>query len=149
MGIRNNVTTVGEAHDRTAAQDARASVKNRLAAWLREHATQANWIVSLVAAGLMLWAAVEWWERAVDLTAPCAAVGLSSSLCDEVPEFLQGFQLVVAVLGIATTVTSAVLSVVQAILGRAVPMAKYVVGLVLASAVLWVASYWFGRIFHL
>ena len=137
------------AQRRTAARDARASAKDSLLLWLRRHATQVNWLVSLVAAGLMLWAAVEWWLRAADLTAPCAAVGLSSGLCDEVPEYLQGFQFVVAVLGIAAAATSAVLSVVQAILGRTLHVMRYAVGLLLACGLIWVVAYWMGRIVYL
>jgi hypothetical protein len=97
----------------------------------------------------MLWAAVKWGERARELTRPCATRGLSLILCDEVPEYLQSFQFVVAVLGIVAAVASAVLSVVQAILGRTLHIMRYVVGLVLASAILWVATVWFGQIFHL
>jgi hypothetical protein len=70
-------------------------------------------------------------------------------LCDEVPEYLQSFQFVVAVLGIVAAVASAVLSVVQAILGRTLHIMRYAVGLVLAYAVLWIAAYWFGRGFQL
>ncbi|MEA3275078.1 MAG: hypothetical protein U9Q81_07295 [Pseudomonadota bacterium] len=139
---------VETAHER-AAQGAQASTKDRLIAWLKEHATQVNWFLSLVGAGLMLWAAVQWGERASDLTRPCVAAELPPVLCGEVPEYLQRFQLVVAVLGIATAVTSAVLSVVQAILGRTLHIMRYAVGFVLATAVLWVAAYWFGRIVYL
>lgn len=142
------MTTVEMTQERTA-QDARASAKNTLMAWQEEHATQVNWFLSLVSAGLMLWATVQWWDRAFALTRPCVTAELPTLFCGEVPEYLQGFQFVVAVLGIATAVTSALLSVAQAILGRTLPIMRYVVGLVLASAALWVAAYWFGRAFHL
>ena len=147
MGTGGDTTTVRKADERIAAESIRRSLGERLSSWLRDHATPVNWIVSIVAAGLMLWAAFQWWERASDLASPCAAVGLSAGICNEVPEFLQGFQFVLAIFGIAAGVAAAALSLVQAILARKLTFMKYAVGLLLGSAVLWVAVYWYGRIF--
>jgi hypothetical protein len=150
MGTRD-VTAVDSAVDEAGEQVVEPSaptLKARLASWVEANATLVNWAVSLAAAGLLLWAAVQWWETAGDLASPCEALGLQPAVCDEVPEFLQGSQFVVAMVGIAAALVAAVLSVVQAFLGRRLPVVKTVAGVLLGAAVLWFGIYWYGRLFY-
>ena len=95
-------------------------------------------IGSLVAAGLILFAAARWWYRARDLTDPCRRVQeLSLEVCDEFPEFLQGLQFVLAIAGIAVAVLLAVLTLFQAVSGRRVPRLRTVVALLAVIGVAW------------
>lgn len=150
MGTRE-VTAVDDAGDQVAGHPEPASpptLKTRFASWVERNVTLVNWVVSLAAAGLLLWAAWQWWERAGDLASPCEALGLQPAVCDEVPEFLQGAQFVVALVGIAAAVVAALLTVAQGLLGRRLPVIKTVAGVLLGAAVLWFGIYWYGRLFY-
>jgi len=93
---------------------------------------------SLVAAGLILFAAARWWYRALDLTDPCRRVrDLSLEVCQESPEFLQGLQFVLAIAGIAVAVLLAALTLFQAVSGRRVPRLRTVVALLAALGIAW------------
>ncbi len=93
---------------------------------------------SLVAAGLILFAAARWWDRALDLTDPCRRIrNLSLDVCSETPEFLQGLQFVLAIAGIAVAVLLAVLTLFQAVSGRRVPWLRTVVAVLAVLGAAW------------
>jgi hypothetical protein len=92
---------------------------------------------SLVAAGLILFAAAAWWSRALDLSNPCGARELSQAVCDEVPEFLQWLQFVLAIAGIAVAVLLAGLTIFQAVSGRRVPRIRQVAAVLAVLGVAW------------
>ncbi len=144
MGARE-ATAVGDAAEPVATETGPPALRDRLGAWLAANATVVNWVVSLVAAGLLLWAAVQWSGKATELTSPCQEAAVAPALCDEVPEFLQGAQFAVAMIGIAAAAVAAVLSLAQAFLGRRLPLVKWAAFVLLGATVVWFGIYWIGR----
>lgn len=102
---------------------------------------------SLVAAGLILFAAAAWWSRALDLSNPCGARNLSQAVCDEVPEYLQWLQFVLAIAGIAVAVSLAGLTLFQAVSGRRVPRLRLVAAILAILGAAWVVVFVVGRLF--
>ena len=99
---------------------------------------------SLVAGGLLLFAAVRWWYVALALTNPCRSSGLDQEVCSEPPEILQSLQFVIAIAGIAVAVVVAGLTLFQAISGRRVPWLRVAVAILAGLAVGWVLVYLIG-----
>lgn len=115
--------------------------------WATVYRTVTPWLNragSLVAAGLLLFAATEWWDRARELSEPCRTTGKSQAVCTEVPEFLQALQFVLAIAGIAVAVLLAVLTVYQAVSGRRVPRLRLVAAMLVGVGVAWVAVFAIG-----
>lgn len=120
--------------------------RGRWAAWVWDHARAVNRAISLLVAALLLLAGRQWFDRAIELNSPCVSVGLEPGVCTEVPDFLQGLQLVVALFGSAVIVVAAVLSVGQAFLNRRLPALGVATTILFGTAILWLGIYAFGRI---
>ena len=121
-------------------------MRARVRGWLKKYAIQVNWGVSLLSAGLLIWAAIQWGVRADHLLSPCRTLKVPLGACNETPEWLQGSQFVVAIIGIAAAVLAALLAVRQAFLRERLQILKYVGWAMLGSAAGWFALYWYGRI---
>lgn len=107
------------------------------ASLLKDATPWLNRVGSLVAAGLILFTAFRWWDRARYLSNPCGSRDLALSVCDEVPEFLQNLQFVLAIAGIAVAVLLAGLTLFQAVSGRRVPRLRLVAGTLVVLGVVW------------
>ena len=111
---------------------------------LQNAAPWVNRVGALVAAGLMLFAAKAWWDRARDLSDPCGTTKLSRAVCDEVPEFLQSLQFALAIAGITVAVLLAGLMVFQAVSGRSVRRLRLVATTLAVLGLAWVVLFLVG-----
>jgi hypothetical protein len=98
-------------------------------------------------AGRLGWIGWARWYRAFELNNPCGGKKLSRAVCDEVPEFLQSLQFVLAIAGIAAAVLLAALMLFQAVSGRRVPRLRLVAAGLAVLGVAWGVVCVVGRLF--
>ena len=131
--------------DQAGAKPGTGRVGTDWASVLKDATPWLDRVGSLVAAGLILFAAARWWYLARALSNPCG--DLSSDVCNAVPEILQGLQFVLAIAGIAVAVLLAALTLFQAVSGRRVSRLRTVVALLAVLGVAWGVVFLVGRWF--